>query len=222
MGHHFISGTDAPCVSQPVQMLDVTPAIIPHLRQIYKWREERRQGGESKWEGRWKWERKVGREMGGRGHENYSERQSGSAVHPQKHPAGITNPTDWHATFIIYSSEHDRHFWDIFMLKFASRCHLHVFPSQMVPIIIKTFNIRCGSWPVWQACGCFFWLRPYRRCACSSSTSAAFPAAAAAGWHTRSRLSAQCSPAPEPTSLCPSVWWSPPVATGGSRRIQQT
>lgn len=49
MGHHFISGTDAPRVSQPVQMLDVAPAIIPHLRQIYKWREERRQeqrGGE--------------------------------------------------------------------------------------------------------------------------------------------------------------------------------
>lgn len=34
VGDHFVSGADAPRVSQPVQMLDVTPAIIPHLRQI--------------------------------------------------------------------------------------------------------------------------------------------------------------------------------------------
>lgn len=34
VGDHFVSGADAPRISQPVQMLDVTPAIIPHLRQI--------------------------------------------------------------------------------------------------------------------------------------------------------------------------------------------
>lgn len=76
MGHHFISGTDAPRVSQPVQMLDVTPAIIPHLRQIYKWREERRQGGEGRGV-------RGGVKVRGQRDENYSEGQSSSAVHPK-------------------------------------------------------------------------------------------------------------------------------------------
>lgn len=53
----------------------------------------------------------------------------------------------------------------------------------------------------------------YHQCACSSSTWAAFPAAAAAGWHTRSPRWGPCSPAPEPASPCPDAWWSPPAAT---------
>lgn len=34
VGDHLVGGADAPRVSQPVQVLDVTPAIVPHFGQI--------------------------------------------------------------------------------------------------------------------------------------------------------------------------------------------
>lgn len=109
MGHHFISGADAPRVSQPVQMLDVTPAIIPHLRQIYKWREERRQGRESKKKKDQGVEvrEEAGRDekgggVGGGGRETRITQKGKAAQRCNPNilcdpPAGITNPTDSHA-----------------------------------------------------------------------------------------------------------------------------
>lgn len=48
VGDHFVSGADAAGVGQPVQVLDVAPAIVPHLGEIWRRREGRGEdGGES-------------------------------------------------------------------------------------------------------------------------------------------------------------------------------